>query len=398
VDLPGISKGDAQMTTQELHEKYAPILRFNKDEHFFPMRADALLPGSSLYVKGADTPLVPAGQLTPALLQKHGRSPEVFVRTVTAGPLFGRDLVTGWSHSTLEMIYRWAAEQRTRLSETLARKAYSWFSPRNNSAAQLFWWNSLITPVLEGKVGDGGTDLPRLILPAETQAAALAHYQEATDRPEYTYYYREVRDGRYLCLQYWFFYAYNDWGSSFTGFNDHEGDWEGMMLFFQLDGNGRPQEPPTHITYADHESRQTKRWDDPGITRVQNHPVGFVGAGSHATYPEAKTHPLMQIYNLFDFATGDGLVINHDDWSHRLNLNNTSWLAHYKGSWGTSYWLPTETTVNMLEIIMAAMPGGAPIGLVLPREIGLPGVSAPRGPVSIHRPQFATPVHWAGLE
>ena len=29
-----------------------------------------------------------------------------------------------------------------------------------------------------------------------------------------------------LCLQYWFFYAMNDWRSSFGGINDHEADWE----------------------------------------------------------------------------------------------------------------------------------------------------------------------------
>jgi hypothetical protein len=33
----------------------------------------------------------------------------------------------------------------------------------------------------------------------------------------------------------------------------------------------------------------------------------------------------------------------------------------------------------------------------MPAEIELPGVSAPRGPVGPHRPQYASPVAWAGV-
>lgn len=383
----------------ELHEKYAPILRFNKGENFFPMRVDDLLHRSSLYAKGAADPIVPAGQVTPAHLQKHGRSTEVFLRTVSAGPLFAQDLVADWGHSTVEMIYRWAAEQRTSLTEALAQKAYSWFSPKNEEAAQMFWWNSLITPILEEQVASARVhELPRLILPTETLEDALTRYRDPIHKPGLTYYYRQVKDGRFLCLQYWFFYAYNDWGQSFAGLNDHEGDWECLMLFFRLNRNGRPQEPPSHVTFADHESRQTKRWDDPDVTHIGTHPVGFIGAGSHAAYPSANTHPLMKLYNLFDYATGDGRTIDHDEWVHRLNLDNVNWLGQYNGSWGTRYWLQTQFAVNALETIMAAMPGGAPIGLRLPREIEMPGVSAPRGPISMNRPQYAAPVKWAGVE
>ncbi len=49
----------------ELHEKYAPILRFARGERFFPMRVDDLLSYSSLHLKGQERPLVPRGQVTP---------------------------------------------------------------------------------------------------------------------------------------------------------------------------------------------------------------------------------------------------------------------------------------------------------------------------------------------
>ena len=49
----------------ELHKRYAPILRFNKDERFFPMRIDDMLTYCTLQAKGESSPLVPVGQVTP---------------------------------------------------------------------------------------------------------------------------------------------------------------------------------------------------------------------------------------------------------------------------------------------------------------------------------------------
>jgi hypothetical protein len=383
----------------ELHVKYAPILRFNKDERFFPMRVDDMLGYSSLYVKGKDKPVVPGGQLTPGELTRHGRSAEVFVRSVDAGPFSGREVVAEWGEATLEMVYRWAAAKPASLAESLARKAYSWFSPKTKDAAQMFWWNKLVSPVLEGAIKSAARDeLPRLVLPQKTRRNAIEKYGASfKGSPAYTYYYRQVRDGDYVCLQYWFFYSYNDWGQGFAGMNDHEGDWEGMMLFFGLDSSGRPQEPPAYVTYADHESRQTKPWGHPDTTHIGTHPLGFVGAGSHATYPEAGVQPLMKLYNLFDYATGDGVTIDHDAWVHRLDLDSVRWLGDYQGSWGTRFWLRTAEARTVLGAMLATTPLRPLLELAGPSEIELPGVSAPRGPVGKHRPQYATPVEWAGV-
>jgi hypothetical protein len=383
----------------ELHVKYSPILHFNKDEQFFPMRADDMLKYSSLYIKGQNSPVVSRGQVTPSHLKRYGRSSEAFLRSVEAGPLFGQDVVPEWGEGALEMVYRWAATKPTSLTEYLARKAYSWFSSKTKSAAQLFWWNDLVSHVLEGAVQSVSRDeLPRLTLPRETQRNAIEQYRSSfKPSPAYTYYYRQVKDGDYLCLQYWFFYSYNDWGQSFGGLNDHEGDWECMMLFFRLDRSGHPHEPPAYVTFADHDSRQTKPWGHQDVTRISTHPVGFVAAGSHATYPEAKTCPLIELYNLFDYATGDGVTIDHDEWVHRLNLDNVRWLGDYKGSWGTRFWLPIAQAKTMLRVMLAATPFSSLVGLVTPSEIELPGVSAPYGPVGKHRPQYASPVAWAGV-
>ncbi len=377
----------------DLHKKYAPILRFNKGEKFFPMRVDDMLPYSGLYLKGQDDPLIAPGKLTVEDIAKHNNSAEVFVRSVDIGPLTGEKVVESWRADALEMVLRWA-DSTPSWTENLAKQAYSWFSPTTKAATQLFWWNDLIGNLVQGAVESASSgELPRLILPVETQDNAIDRYQTAS--PAYTYYYREAEDGDYLSVQYWFFYSYNNWGQSFMGMNDHEGDWECVLLFFKLEG-GRPQEPPAYVTYADHESNQTKAW--PKVELSDRHPVVYVGAGSHASYPKASDHTLMELYNLVDQARGDGLTIGSDDWVHRINLNNVSWLNSYLGSWGTRFWLSTAKAKTILDYMLAATPFGGVLRWVLPtREIELPGVSAPHGPVPTYREQYNNPTTWAGV-
>lgn len=383
----------------ELHQKYAPILRFDQRERFFPMRVDELLSYSSLYVKDRDEPLVRRSEVTPGDLMEHRHSPEVFLRSVAVGPLSGAEIAAAWGEGTLEMVYRWATQTTIGWSQELLHKAYSWFNAKTVKSAQMFWWHHLILGAVRGTLDSVSSEkLPRLTLPAEIHDNAVEQYElSRKTSPGYTYYYREVPDGDFLCLQYWFFYGYNDWGLSFAGLNDHEGDWESMYLFFRLDPQGRPQEPPSHITFAYHESRQTKVWDDAEITRIGTHPVGYAGAGSHATYPQATIYPLLKRYGLLDYAPGDGVTIDHDEWMHRINLDEVPWLSGYQGSWGTRYWLSDNTAMSMLQMALAAIPISGVTGLSVPNEIELPGVSAPHGPVSNHRLQTAHPVEWAGV-
>ena len=383
----------------ELHEKYAPILRFNKNERFFPMRIDDMLAYSALYTKGRAEPIVPAGEVSPVDLRRRGRSADVFLRSVEAGPLLGKDVVSEWGDGALELIYRWSSAQHVSLTDRLARKAYEWLSSKTRDAAQMFWWNDLVSQVLEGNVESLSlSELPRLVLPSETHANALERYNASfRGLPDYTYYYRMVEDDDYLCLQYWFFYSYNDWGRSFAGMNDHEGDWECMMLFFERDAQGRPQEPPAYITFADHESRQTKPWGHGDVNCIGDHPVGFVAAGSHATYPEAGARVLMRMYSLIDYASGEGATIDHDDWVYRIDMDTLPWLGAYQGSFGTRFWLSLSQTKSMLQLVLGPTVVGRLLGLKVPSEVELPGVSAPRGPVNPNRPQYAHPVAWAGV-
>ncbi|MFQ5610735.1 MAG: hypothetical protein ACE5H9_01230 [Anaerolineae bacterium] len=383
----------------ELHEKYAPILRFARGESFLPARVEEVLRYCSLYAKDQGAPLLRQGQVTPEQIVARSRSTEVFLRSVDSGPLTGLEVIAGWSRQTVDLVHQWASKAASEWTENLARKAYSWFSPKTKSATQLFWWNDLILPLFETIEQSDRGDFPRLVLPAETRDDAIERYRHKRV-PPYTYYYRQVQDGQYLCLQYWFFYSYNDWGRTFDGVNDHEGDWEGLYLFFRLDGWGHPQEPPAYITFPTHESRLTKPWGHKDVTLVGTHPVGYVGAGSHATYPEAKAYSILASYNLRDYATGDGPAIDHDQWTHRIDLDKVSWLTDYRGSWGTRYWLPLEKAKSILGILTTAAPLLRIFTSAAPDEIELPGVSAPRGPRGSggkERPQWAHPVEWANV-
>jgi hypothetical protein len=81
-----------------------------------------------------------------------------------------------------------------------------------------------------------------------------------------------------LALQYWFFYAFNDFN------NLHEGDWEMIQLVFEApDAREALASEPVEIGYSSHEGAERAEWDDDKLEIVERtHPVVFPSAGSHA--------------------------------------------------------------------------------------------------------------------
>lgn len=78
-------------------------------------------------------------------------------------------------------------------------------------------------------------------------------------------------------LQYWFFYYYNNF--PIDGGGDHEGDWE--MIQIRVDANATPQ----LAVYAHHNSGGWSVWRDVERARSDNdRPVVYVALGSHASY------------------------------------------------------------------------------------------------------------------
>ncbi|MGC9334730.1 MAG: hypothetical protein ACP5JJ_11310, partial [Anaerolineae bacterium] len=297
---------------EALHEKYVPVLHFARGEQFFPMAVEDFAGYCALRARGEASPLVERGRVTPELLARaHQERDDVYLQSVPSS-LADQNVASRWGRDVVDLLADLSSRTANWQME-LAQVAYRWLGPKTQEATKLFWWNDLVMSLV-GAGRRSGRDLPRLNLPPEIQQAAVENYQASQPRrPNYTYYYRTTRDRHYLCLQYWFFYGYNDWATSHGGMNDHEGDWEGMYYFFNLDAAGKPQEPPAYVTYVGHHSRLTKPWGHHDITLDNGHPVGYVAAGSHATYPERKEYDLMKISDLVDYATGDGAVVAPGD-------------------------------------------------------------------------------------
>src|SRR5829696_4293145 len=121
-------------------------------------------------------------------------------------------------------------------------------------------------------------------VPGGFAAAAHIRYEEGGDIAP-TYYVRAIRDAGYLVLQYWFFYAMNDWRTTFSGVNDHEPDWEQITLFLsEPDAGGEPE--LAWVAFSSHDEvgdDLRRRVDDPDLQLVNGtHPVVHVGAGSHS--------------------------------------------------------------------------------------------------------------------
>ncbi len=179
---------------------YEPVVRYTKGELFFPTAIGPYVERCSLWTGVRDSgssPVVAAGDLTTERLCQEGvrhRDRPLFLRFVEK-PLGRAEYL------------RWRLIPRERLSAT----------------------GRFTTTGVFGRLIDAGLRASLLLrgkVPAGLAAAAETVYREQLEASTFTYYGRVVRDGGYVCLQYWFFYAMNDWRSTFSGINDHEADWE----------------------------------------------------------------------------------------------------------------------------------------------------------------------------
>jgi hypothetical protein len=222
--------------------------------------------------------------------------------------------------------------------------------------------------------------LARGRVPGESAAAAAVAYERImAEHEHYRYHGRVVRQDGWVVLQYFLFYPFNDWRSGFFGANDHEADWE--KIFIYLYESERGEIRPEWVAYAAHNyagDNLRRRWDDPEVEKVGEHPVVYVGAGSHASYYAAGEYlteldlPLPSPFAraaegvrtfwkerlgqyagdddengasgylhipFVDYARGDGLTIGpggDKEWSSpRLILNPPpTWVSAFRGLWG----------------------------------------------------------------
>lgn len=352
--------------------RYEPVIRYTAGELFLPTAVDGFLRAASLW-RGSGC-LVAAGDLDADALAEHGRrlrGEPLHLRFVDR-PLRGR-AYRSWRH---------AAGTGT-------------FRPGDRLAAV----------GLASRLVDAALRLSLLVrgtVPGGTRAAAQVRYAARPAPDVRPYYGRVSRDGGYLVLQYWFFYAMNDWRSTFGGVNDHEADWEQVTVFVPEPGG-----PPAWVVFSSHDKLGPElrhRWDDPELERVGEHPVVYAGAGSHAgayrrgDYITTVSWPWLETAGAWwrsawrlvdpslaappgfglpflDYHRGDGPGIGPGErhaWTPVLIGDDTPWVRDYRGLWG----LDTEDRFG--------------------------GERAPAGPRyerdGTVRASWGYPVTWAGLD
>src|SRR3712207_6814228 len=100
------------------------------------------------------------------------------------------------------------------------------------------------------------TLLARGRVPGEAAAAASVSYERimAEEGERYRYHGRVTRQDGWVVLQYWLFYPFNDWRSGFFGANDHEADWEKVIVYLS-EVETTSEVRPEWVAYAAHNYR-----------------------------------------------------------------------------------------------------------------------------------------------
>lgn len=336
---------------------YEPIVCFTKGEPFFPSDVHRYLAECSLWAhlpNGHEVELVPERELDEAALVAPRELPFGTVEYLKlVGPL---NLQESANALLLRSKQQKESGDRFRAGQgRLARVGY--VSRIVDALFSVSLW-------LRGRV------------PGATAAVAELEYQRAHAADErYVYYGRVIRDSGWVVLQYWFFYWYNSWRSGFHGVNDHESDWEQVVVYLYEGEAG--ELVPEWVAYASHDFHGAdlrRRWDDTaGFTREGTHPVVFAGAGSHASYFQRGEYqtdvslPLperIQKVNAFlrrtwtnalgqasraedsaspfripfvDFARGDGVAVGAHrtkSWTPIMLDPVPDWAFGYRGLWG----------------------------------------------------------------
>jgi hypothetical protein len=341
------------LTDLELLRRLEPILRFTDGELFFPMSTAPyveeceLLAGPTLREARV---VVPKGDLTLDRLATVGEPPPgeaQFLRFVQK-PLNAVEL------------RRWRSRPEHQRFSAPGRLA------RVGLPARLVDAGMVASLLARGRV------------PGGTAAAASVKYEEIRARdPRIVYHGRVVREGRWVILHYMFFYAMNDWRSTFDGANDHEADLEQCFVVLEQSDDGTMK--PAWFCAAAHDEKGDdlrRRWDDPRLETIDDHPVVYPGAGSHATYLERGEYimllpfpgernirgPLDLIRRVWrdtlsqpdpgdlaararralsvpfvDYARGDGLSVGPGgdvDWDPIIIGDGDGWVSRYQGLWG----------------------------------------------------------------
>jgi hypothetical protein len=341
------------MSDLELLRLYEPVARFTKGEMFFPSAVDVYVKCCSLWERdsrGEVRQLVAKGELNLQRLAGFDQVP------------IGHQLYLQYVEEPLEPIEYQRWRQRPGRVPFEASSRLARVSLVSRMAGSFFNLSLLL----------------RGVVPGGTTATAEVQYRELCGgREQQVYFGRVVREGGWVVLHYLLFYPMNDWRSTFYGANDHEADWEQIMVYLSESDDGTCM--PCWVAYASHDysgDNLRRRWDDPLLVKEGTHPVVFVGAGSHASYFEPGEYimgveptfltpvkrALVRIRRFWietlgqgaredvterlaalisvpsvDYARGDGTPVGSGHaqcWKPILISDDVPWVDQYRGLWG----------------------------------------------------------------
>ncbi len=386
---------------QQLLRRFEPIMHYSRGEQFFPMRVEPYVRSCSLWVQHPDQDperLIGRGALTLKDLSEP--------RLDEFGTVYFLKLTRPVAPPQMAAYNLQRLRQRLGITD-------SFFAGRSR-LARVGYTSRLVDALFSL------TLLARGRVPGDAALAAEEIYQQTLAQSEaYAYYGRVISQDSWVVVQYWFFYAYNNWRSGFFGANDHEADWEMITIYLSQSETGELK--PEWVAYAAHDfsgDDLRRRWDDPELEKVGEHPVVYPAAGSHASYFRAGEYltefeipflaPLNKIGRrlqsfwqetlrqygsqdlpsaperetrifhipFVDYARGDGLSIGPGqdrEWQPVTTMEPPpTWTVYYRGLWGLYTHDP------------------------------LAGENAPAGPMynrdgSVRRSWY-DPVGWAGLD
>jgi hypothetical protein len=366
---------------RSLLRRFEPVIRYTRGELFLPAAIESYISGCQLVVAGPDghEVVAPRGSLTPDKLAEVGR--------LRAGQRLSLERVEGPLDRAAYRAWRHRPD-RPRFKPVSRFAAVGLLARLVDAGLRL-------TLLLRGRIPGGFTAAAQQADAATPAGDSCPYYGHVTD------------DAGYVVVQYWYFYAMNDWRSSFGGINDHEADWEQVTIFLTTDDSDGELHP-AWVAFSAHDEvgdDLRRRRDDPDIEWVGEHPVVYAGAGSHSgaylpgEYVVTAALPvpnwvtnLKQFWNrimpwrgedassgfgipYIDYRRGDGVAVGQGGnrtWDAVVIDDTIPWVRDYRGLWG----LDTRD----------------PLG----------GERAPAGPrferSGAVRQSWRQPVAWAGLD
>ncbi|MBB6120113.1 hypothetical protein [Nocardiopsis algeriensis] len=332
----------AAKTDLELLRAYEPVLMLTKGELFHPTDVEAYVRNCSLWIeeKSGERLLVPAGELT---LDRLATAEEEWPAR----------------HKHLRFVQEESLREEARRFKGMARTVI----PKSGRLAAVGVLGRVLDILMKLSL------LIRGAVPGGVTFAAVTRYRERVDDGRATYYGRVTREGGYVILQYWFFYAMNDWRTIYGGVNDHEADWERVTVYAVENADGTTR--PVWVGASSHEytgDDLRRSWDDPDLHKDGDHPVVYVGAGSHShqmlpgdyliqvdpavlrgvinawkwiTHRVFRADSAINRHGIgvpfVDYARGDGMRLGPGgdrEWNAVLISDDTPWINGFRGLWG----------------------------------------------------------------